>query len=238
MIEASPEDAQLYRLRALEAEAMLDFEAAEQDWQDYAAIVADPAEGQSELADFYQRRLRPVDEVEALMAVGRGPATTSERFTPPAEQRSWKAFERVIETVERHLLPDRLTSDTYRAWIGRYPDQGAVYRRYLEFLIADGRAEGIEQLVAEGVLNRGRSDGYVPPLSRLWRGWAGVEARSLSAPPLRRRGGSAVMNGPRLGAPRASRGRSRPRRRSKSRPVGVRRLTPTAGVRSCPVACD
>ena len=68
-IEATPNNAQLYALRARESERLLDFAAADNDWNEFAAQVADPAEGQLALADFYRRRLRPVDEVEALLAL-------------------------------------------------------------------------------------------------------------------------------------------------------------------------
>ena len=85
-IEATPNNAQLYALRARESERLLDFAAADNDWNEFAAQVADPAEGQLALADFYRRRLRPVDEVEDLLAVGRSPSSPSERFSPANQQ--------------------------------------------------------------------------------------------------------------------------------------------------------
>ncbi len=149
LIEATPDQAQLYALRAREAERALDFEAAEQDWKEFASRVADPAAGQLSLADFYERRLRPVDEVEALLAVGRSPSPASERFTEPEQQRSWQAFERVIEVSHKHLLPDRIALEAYRSWLARYSDQQAVYRRYLDFLVAHEMFAAGESLLAD-----------------------------------------------------------------------------------------
>ena len=149
LIEASPDQAQLYALRAREAERAAEFEAAERDWKEFASRVADPAEGQLALADFYQRRLRPVDEVEALLAVGRSPSPAPERFTEPELQRSWRAFERIVEVSQRHLLPDRITLDAYRSWLARYSDQQGVYRRYLDFLTEHEMFAAGESLLAD-----------------------------------------------------------------------------------------
>jgi predicted Zn-dependent protease len=148
-IASNPDDALLYALRARESERLLDFAAADNDWNEFAARVADPAEGQLALADFYQRRLRPVDEVDALLAVGRGPTPPRERFLPPAQQRNWQAFERVVVVSQRHLLPERITEDAYRSWLARYSDQPTVYRRYLDFLISEQLFDASETLLAD-----------------------------------------------------------------------------------------
>src|SRR5580658_7674529 len=85
MIGAEPRNAALYRLRAQEDEMQLDFPAAESDWKAYADLTADRGAGYVELADFYHRRVRAVKEIGALQVVGSQP---SDRFLPPAEQRS------------------------------------------------------------------------------------------------------------------------------------------------------
>src|SRR6476646_5372595 len=65
-IAATPADPLLHRLRASEAELALDFTAAESDWK--------AAHDSMALADFYHRRMRPLDEVAALEATATQPA--------------------------------------------------------------------------------------------------------------------------------------------------------------------
>jgi hypothetical protein len=116
-----PDDAQLYAFRAHVAERQLDVSASESEWQVYAARVNERVEGQLALADFYHRRLRPADEVDALLAVGRSPASESDRLLPPQQQRSWQAFERSLAVIEAQALPAELAIRQYRAWRARYP---------------------------------------------------------------------------------------------------------------------
>lgn len=148
-IATSPDNAQLYALRAHESERLLDFTAADNDWNEFAARVVDPSEGQLALADFYHRRLRPVDEVDALLAVGRGPTPPDERFVAATQQRSWQAFERAITVSKRHLLPDRLTVDAYRSWLARYAGHAPVYRLYLDYLVEHDMFDAGEELLAD-----------------------------------------------------------------------------------------
>src|SRR5436190_22263995 len=95
LIKTQPPNADLYSLRALEDEQALDFHAAESDWKAYLESSADKISAQLALADFYHRRLRPADEIKALNFVGNAPATQAEKLTPPVQQRSWQAFERI-----------------------------------------------------------------------------------------------------------------------------------------------
>ncbi|MBI1355624.1 MAG: hypothetical protein GC160_14900 [Acidobacteria bacterium] len=148
-IASQPDEAQLYALRALEDERALDFTAAERDWREHAARAADPAAGQLALADFFARRNRAADEAAALLEVGRAPAPPEERFVEPSQQRSWQAFERIQETIDAHLLGDELRAEAYRAWLGRYPAEQEVYRRYLSFLIQAERLPAAEDLLAD-----------------------------------------------------------------------------------------
>lgn len=148
-LTAAPDQAQLYALRAMEAERALDITSAEQDWKAYAERAADPAEAQLALADFYQRRNRAAEEVEALLEVGRAPSPESERFVPASQQRSWKAFERALESIDAHLLGDNRRADVYRAWLGRYAGEQEAYRRYLDFLIGVERLPAAEDLLAD-----------------------------------------------------------------------------------------
>jgi len=148
-LTASPDQAQLYALRAMEAERALDFTSAEGDWNIFAERDADPAEAQLALADFYQRRNRAAEEVAALLEVGRAPSPESEQFLPAEQQRSWKAFERALESIDAHLLGDDLRADVYRAWLGRYSEEQEAYRRYLDFLVGSERLPAAEDLLAD-----------------------------------------------------------------------------------------
>ncbi len=148
-IQAQPDAADLYALRAHEAERALDMVAAQSDWREYAARVDDPAVGQLALADFYNRRLQAPEEVEALLAVGRSPAPDSERFTPAQSQRSWLAFERILKTADEQALDDDVRRNAYTAWLSRYPGQPDVYQRYLMFLTSRGDFGAAEQLVGD-----------------------------------------------------------------------------------------
>lgn len=148
LIAASPSNADLYRLRAGEAELQLDFAAAEADWQKYAATVPDSAEGQLALAQFYYRRLQPADEIKALRAAAQAPSSPSERLTPLAEQSSWRTFGRMLELIRFAQLPAELTEQTYRDWMARYPQQPDPYTRYFDYLRDHHRFESAERQIA------------------------------------------------------------------------------------------
>ena len=148
-IGAAPDDAELYALRALEAERALDFTAAERDWRQHAERSADPAAGSLALADYYARRNRAAEEVAALLEVARSPAPHQERFVEPSRQRSWLAFERIQERIGAHLLGVEPRAQAYRAWLARYPEQQEVYRLYLDFLIQSERLPAAEDLLAD-----------------------------------------------------------------------------------------
>ena len=81
LINNSQNSAALYSLRAMEDEQALDFDAAEKDWKSWAANAGDKAAANLDLADFYERRLRPQEEIAALEAVGNAPASPQERWT-------------------------------------------------------------------------------------------------------------------------------------------------------------
>ncbi len=148
-IASQPTQADLYALRAQEAERALDMVAAEADWKGYAERVDDPAEGQRALADFYGRRLRAAEQVAALLEIGRSPAPESERYIIENEQRSWRAFLEAEQVVARHLLPAESDSELYRAWIGRYPARREPYSRYLDALIEQEDYRTARALVGE-----------------------------------------------------------------------------------------
>ena len=147
LIRTTPTAADLYSLRAHEAERQLEFEAAEADWKRFAELTEDSADGQLALADFYQRRLRPRDEVAALLAVGRAETPDKERFFPPQQQRSWRAFERSLVVIDAHALPGETAVRQYSAWLATYPEQRVLYSRFLDLLVDQNRISDAENLI-------------------------------------------------------------------------------------------
>jgi hypothetical protein len=149
VIASAPNDAELYSLRAMEEEQALDFGAAEADWKSFAAKSQDGVTGTLELANFYHRRLRPVDEAAQLMLVAKAPAVVGVRNAAPTEQRSWQAFERLLALAADQTLPDATVEASYAAWIDRYPDQPLVYARYLHWLLAKKKFDDATGLIAQ-----------------------------------------------------------------------------------------
>ncbi|HEX2328724.1 MAG TPA: hypothetical protein VHN74_08375, partial [Candidatus Angelobacter sp.] len=128
--------AELYSIKAQEEEQQLDFDAAERDWKAHLQSASDKGGAQLALADFYQRRHRPQDEVAALSALGDLPSPPTEKYTAVADQRSWTAFERVFRVIDAQALGRNLAKSQYEAWLRRYPEEQGVYGRYFEFLLS------------------------------------------------------------------------------------------------------
>jgi tetratricopeptide (TPR) repeat protein len=128
--------AALYSLRAMEDEQALDFESAERDWKAWAEKADDKAAASLDLANFYERRLRPQEELAALEAVGRAAQSQAERWTAVESQRSWQAWERTLRVVEQFALPRAEAQREYAGWEQRYPREKAVYERELAFDLA------------------------------------------------------------------------------------------------------
>ncbi len=117
LIQAAPAEADLYSLRALEAESQLDFAAAEADWKKYVETAADKAMANIALADYYHRRLQPREEQAALNAA----ATQA-------------AYARSIQLIHDQALEPALAVEQYKTWVKRYPKETAVYAKALDFL--------------------------------------------------------------------------------------------------------
>ncbi|MGE5325395.1 MAG: tetratricopeptide repeat protein, partial [Deltaproteobacteria bacterium] len=149
LIEKQPKAGELYSLRALEDDQQLDFKAAEGDWKLYAENAEDKTGARLALADFYHRRLRPQDEIEALAAIAHAPALPSEKLTPPAGQQSWLAFERIFGVIAAQGLPTEVSVAQYRAWLARYPQEKSLYARYLDFLVSQKDYSAAQQLIAD-----------------------------------------------------------------------------------------
>ncbi|MDA1312976.1 MAG: hypothetical protein O2968_06550 [Acidobacteria bacterium] len=153
LVERSPSDADLYALHGHEAERQLDFIAAEADWKRHAELAADPAtdlvSGQLALADYYHRRLQPREEVDALLAVGAAPSAAQERFTPLNEQRSWSAFERILEAAEAQAFPVQDRVRYLQAWRQRYPNEASVHQQLFNFLLESKQYAAARTMLGE-----------------------------------------------------------------------------------------
>ncbi len=149
LIEKQPKTAELYSLRALEDEQQLDFNAAESDWKLYAENASDKTSAQIALADFYHFRLRSLDEIKALSVVANAPPNASENLTPPAEQHSWHAFERIFGVIAAQGLPKDFSVPQYQAWLARYPQEQSLYARFLEYLVSQKDYPAAQQLIAD-----------------------------------------------------------------------------------------
>jgi tetratricopeptide (TPR) repeat protein len=149
LVRQHPQQADLYSLKALEEEQKLDFTAAEADWKLYLQSAPDKAAAQIALADFYHRRHRPQDEVNALSAAARMPSPASEKFTAPSEQRSWQDFQRIFQVIDAQALGQGVSVEQYRAWIARYPREAGLYGRYFEFLLGEKDFKAASGLIAE-----------------------------------------------------------------------------------------
>jgi hypothetical protein len=147
LVKQHPEQADLYSLKALEEEQKLDFVAAEADWKLYLQHAADKAAAQTALADFYHRRRRPQDEVNALSAAARMPSPASERFTAVTDQRSWQSFERIFQVIQAQAMGKSVAVEQYNAWINRYQEPG-LYGRYFEFLLNEKDFKAASELIA------------------------------------------------------------------------------------------
>lgn len=148
LVNEAPLQADLYSLRALQEEQQLDFAAAESDWKGYAQRAADRAAGQLALADFYHRRLRPQEEIEALSVVAQAGATANESLLAPVQQQSWNAFKRISDVIAESALPAATSDAQYRVWIARYPAESYPYAGYFEFLLEQKEYDRAGELIA------------------------------------------------------------------------------------------
>ena len=91
LIGAAPNDAELYSLRALEAEQQLDFTAAEADWKKIHRRRRGQGRGAAGSGRLLSSAaLRSSEEFDALTLAAREPAPDSEKLLPSREQRPGK----------------------------------------------------------------------------------------------------------------------------------------------------
>jgi predicted TPR repeat methyltransferase len=133
LINASQNSAALYSLRAMEDEKALDFDAAERDWKSWAQKADDKPAANLDLANFYERRLKPQEELAALESVGQAPASPRERWTASESQQSWKAWEKALTVIDKFALPHVDAVREYAGWEQRYPQEPSIYERELSF---------------------------------------------------------------------------------------------------------
>ncbi len=148
LVAEQPASAELHSLRAMEEERQLDFAAAERDWKYYAEHAADRTAGELALADFYERRLQPAEEIQALTAIAQAPATGATAALPPNQQPSWLAFERIFRIISAENPGPAVTAAEYRAWIARYPRQASLYGAELQFFLSRKDYAGAANLIA------------------------------------------------------------------------------------------
>jgi tetratricopeptide (TPR) repeat protein len=148
LIKTQPHPEELYSLRAMEEEQKLDFTSAEADWKLYLQRSSDKAAAELALADFYHRRHRPLDEVNALSALGRLPNSPSDERTAITDQPSWQAFERALQVIHAQALGKVAAMQQYQAWITRYPEEADIHARYFEYLVAARDFKAAESVVA------------------------------------------------------------------------------------------
>jgi Flp pilus assembly protein TadD len=151
LIKTQPHSEQLYSLRALEEEQQLDFASAEADWKTYLQLSSDKVAAQLALADFYHRRLRPLDEISALTALGSLPDSPLDERLAITERPSWQAFERALQVIHAHMVGKAAREATmrqYQGWMAHYPETAEVYARYFDYLIEVSEFKAAESLAS------------------------------------------------------------------------------------------
>ncbi len=147
LVQKSPSDPELYAIRARVDEQALDFTAAEQDWKSYVTHVKDIPAAQLELANYYDRRLQPQQEIATLTALAAVPSTPDEKFVPVSKQRSWQAYSHILKIAADQALPPEAVDATYTAWIARYPAEPSVRATYVNTLIHQQRFDAAAAVI-------------------------------------------------------------------------------------------
>jgi len=148
LLAQNAQQAELYSLKAREDEQALGFVAAEADWKAYAAHAKDPLQAKLQLAAYYHRRLQGPDEVQVLIEIGTASPVPEEAFTAVDKQQSWMAFSRIVALADEDAMDPTVKQHTYEAWINRYPQEGAVYANYFNWLLAAKQYDATTELVA------------------------------------------------------------------------------------------
>ncbi|MDQ2842905.1 MAG: hypothetical protein M3Y72_18080 [Acidobacteriota bacterium] len=147
LIAASPNQVELYALRARADEQALNADAAEADWKLYVAHAPDVVAAKLELAEFYQRRLLIPQEIVVLKEVAAAPPIPSEAYIDPTQQRSWLVFDHILGAIAQQGLPSAETAVVFNAFVARYPNQPAVYAAFLQFQLGEKDWPAAEALI-------------------------------------------------------------------------------------------
>ncbi len=148
LIAASPNDAELYSLRALEDEQDLDFTAAEADWKKRVDLSKDRGAARIELADFYHRRIRARDEFDALVLAAGEAAPDSDKWLPDPQQRAWNVNARLIRLIDDARLDATIAVNPCWGWIARYAKNPDAHHQCFEFALAHQIYPVANQVVA------------------------------------------------------------------------------------------
>jgi cellulose synthase operon protein C len=143
----SPQQADLYALRAQEEERLLDPAAAEADWKKAADLASDKSAAFVDLAHFYHRRVQPQPEFDALVKAGGQPSPARERFTRPENTISFSAFSEARRLVADARLGREAETRLYTEWMNRWPRESGVAANYFEALISGKRAQEAQALL-------------------------------------------------------------------------------------------
>jgi cellulose synthase operon protein C len=144
-IGSAPQNAELYRLRGLEAERQLDFTRAEADLRKHLEVTQAKQSALLAIADYHHRRLEPGKELAALMQAASMPAAGEDAFRASRDQASWKAFERALSLANAQGEP---VVEIYKAWTQRYADEPSAYTQAFDALLAGKQYRDAEVVVA------------------------------------------------------------------------------------------
>jgi tetratricopeptide (TPR) repeat protein len=137
LINATSNEAELYTLRAHEAEVELDFTAAEADWKKYVSLAENKLAANIELADYYHRRLQVTEEMAALREAARQPNAPATLFT------------RMLDLSRRQLLPFAAERETFRQWSAAVPADAGILQRWIRREIEAKQYAAVDPLLAE-----------------------------------------------------------------------------------------
>jgi len=147
LMVATPADAELYSLLALEAEQQLDFAAAETDWKKLIEVSKDRGAARVALADYYHRRLKPREEFEALSLAAMELPPDADQLLPDSRQRTWKIYERMMNLIDEQRLDPAPGAMRYSNWIAAYPKDAQLYPAFFKFAIEHQRYDFAEQAI-------------------------------------------------------------------------------------------
>jgi hypothetical protein len=159
LLTASPNDAELVSLRALEDEQQLDFASAEADWKRYVDVAQDKGAARVALADYYHRRLKPQDEFNALALAALEPAPAAD------PRRSYTIYGRIMRLVDEQNIDPQQGAMRYESWVAQYPNDPAIYKDFFAYGISHKLFDRALEAI-NGYVNAFRQDVEFPVAAR------------------------------------------------------------------------